>query len=77
MDNDANQHPCVLCTAVLSAIAEIGAGLRGFDPHPVFAVGDQISFAGKLWYPEAMRDICGLQLEKSRLALVSSAGGHV
>src|SRR5215471_15109750 len=77
MHDDADQHPGVLCAAILGAVAEIGAGVGGLNPHSVFLVRDYISLAGKLRDPETVRDICRLQVEKSRLSFVSSTGRHV
>ena len=75
MHDHAEHHVCVLHAAILGAIANIGARLRGLDPHMVFPIGNHIGFAGKLWHPETVRDIRRLELEEGRPRLPDSLTG--
>src|SRR5215813_2105636 len=77
MHDYAEQHVCVLHTAILRAIPNIGTGLRRLDPHHVFLIGNQISLAGELWRPETMGDIHRLELKESWPPLARLTDRHV
>ncbi len=73
LDVDAQKHLRVLSSAVLSALAQIKAGLVRLDPHPVGMVRNQISLARQSRHPPAVIRICGIQLEERGRRMVRIA----
>src|SRR5262245_8655355 len=69
MHDDADQHSSVLRPAILRAVAQICSRRHRVYPHAVVAVWNDVCLSGKLWDPEAVRDISRFQLQKSWLRL--------
>jgi hypothetical protein len=66
--DDAQHHARVLGAAVLGALAEVGAGHAGLEPHAVDAIGDDVGLAVELGDPEAVHDVGRLEGEEGGAA---------
>src|SRR5581483_9315033 len=68
LGDDDEAHQRVLQAAELGALAAIGAGLVGAQPHAVDAPGNDIGLAGQMRHPEAVNDVYRFELDLDRLA---------
>src|SRR5260370_36668220 len=73
----AKKHLRVLCSAILSALPEKNASLVRVEPRLVHAIGNQVCFAGKLRYPEAVISVGGKQFQECRCGMSGVAHGDM
>src|SRR5215469_10233546 len=53
-------------TAILRALAEVGAGLIRIDPHLVLSIWDNVGFSREARHPETVRHIRRFKVEERR-----------
>src|SRR6266404_774393 len=77
LDGHDEQHPRVLETIELGALADVPARLLRVDPYPVGLVRDDVHLPGELGNPEAVNDISGLERDEGRGRVRRVADRHV
>src|SRR5260370_35612492 len=67
----------MLGAAVFAALPEISSRDLRIDPHRIFLIRDNVSFACQARHPETMHDVGRLEIEKRRRRTTRIAQRHV